>query len=76
MSDLTEAVLGLEEFEALRLSDVEGLDQSNASAQMGISRQTYGRVLSGARHTVAQALVQGMAVRIEGGNYRLEKTVK
>ena len=72
MSKLGEVVVGLDGFEALRLSDLEGLDQSRASAQMGISRQTYGRILSSARHTIAQALVHGMAVRIEGGNNPME----
>ncbi len=68
---LNEVTLTVEGLEALRLSDVEGLDQDKASAQMGISRQTFGRILANARKTVALAIVQGLGLRIEGGNYLL-----
>jgi uncharacterized protein len=64
--DLTLPVEGLE---ALRLSDLEGLDQEQAAAQMKVSRQTYGRILSAARRTVAEALVMAKFLRIEGGSF-------
>jgi predicted DNA-binding protein (UPF0251 family) len=67
LRELEERVLSLDEFEALRLSDREGLPQLAAARRMGISRQTFSRILARARHTVATCLTQGMAVRIEGG---------
>jgi uncharacterized protein len=65
---LDEVVLGLEEYESLRLADYQGIYHEQAGAQMGISRQTFGRLVSGARHKIAEALVTGKAIRIEGGN--------
>jgi len=64
-----EVVLPVEGFEALRLSDFEGLDQERAAGCMDVSRQTYGRILSAARRTVAEALVLGKFLRIEGGSF-------
>ena len=72
LRDLEERVLPLDEFEALRLADVEGLPQLEAARQMKISRQTFSRILARARHTVATCLTQGMAVRIEGGVIHLD----
>lgn len=69
-----EVVLPVEGFEALRLSDFEGLDQELAAGRMEVSRQTYGRILSAARHTVAEALVMGKFLRIEGGNFETPST--
>ncbi len=60
----------VEEFEAVRLSDHEGLDQETAAAGMGVSRHTYGRLLSKARSMIARALVNGEELRIEGGNFQ------
>lgn len=64
--ELQECVLRLEEFEALRLADAEGLHSEAAATVMEVSRHTFGRVLRSARRTVAQALVHGYALRIEG----------
>jgi predicted DNA-binding protein (UPF0251 family) len=58
--------LGADEFEALRLADLEGPQQVDAAPRMGISRQTFGRVLSSARRKVASALVNGLALRVDG----------
>jgi predicted DNA-binding protein (UPF0251 family) len=69
--DLEEVVLPLECLEALRLSDLEKLDQETAAARMNVSRQTFGRVLSEAREMVAEALVVGKMIRIHGGAYTL-----
>jgi predicted DNA-binding protein (UPF0251 family) len=57
----------LDELEALRLVDHEGLHQEAAGGRMGVSRQTLGRILESARRKVAGALVEGRALRIEGG---------
>lgn len=73
MRQLKETALTLEGFEAIRLADHQGLDQTQAAEQMQVSRATFGRILSQARHTVAQALVQGMALSIQGGNYAVNR---
>lgn len=63
--------LPLEGLEAIRLADAEGLDQEQAAAMMGISRPTFSRLISEARRTVAGALANGWAIRIEGGHYEM-----
>lgn len=67
LRDLEEQILPLDQFEALRLADVEGMQQVEAAGQMGVSRQTFSRILAQARHTVASSMTRGMAIRIEGG---------
>lgn len=64
---LDEVVLTLDEFEALRLADLEELYQEAAASRMRISRPTLSRILDSARRKVADALVHGKALRIEGG---------
>lgn len=68
---MDEVVLPVEGLEALRLSDLERLDYESAASQMNVSRQTFGRVLSEARALVAEALVLGKTIRIQGGAYAL-----
>jgi uncharacterized protein len=65
LTDLEESVIRLDELEALRLADVEGLYHEEAALRMKVSRATFGRVLSEARHKVAEAILQGRALRIE-----------
>ena len=72
MMDLTTVELSVDEFEALQLIDAEGFQQEEAAAQMGVSRPTLGRILAGARRTVATALAEGSAIRVEGGDYKFE----
>ena len=67
MRDLKEVVLTLDEIEAMRLADAEGLYQEQVAEQMKVSRPTVGRILASARQKTAEALVQGKAIRIEGG---------
>ena len=69
LSQLEEVRLTVEELEALRLADLEGLYQEAVSERMGVSRQTVQRMLNSARKKVATALTCGNALRIEGGNY-------
>lgn len=64
-------VLKLEELEALRLKDLEGLEQEECAERMQVSRPTFFRILSSAREKVADSLVNGKAIKIEGGNYTL-----
>ena len=66
-----ELMLSVEELEAIRLSDFEGLDQEAAANLMQVSRQTYGRILAAARHIVGEALVTGKAITVAGGNYAM-----
>jgi predicted DNA-binding protein (UPF0251 family) len=70
--DLEEVTLAFEELEALRLAHQEGLYQQDAALRMGVSRATFGRVLDSAHRKVTQALVGGLALRIEGGGLFLE----
>jgi predicted DNA-binding protein (UPF0251 family) len=62
---LEEVVLEADEVEALRLADHQGLYHEDAAREMGISRATFGRILSEARRKVAEAIIQGKALRIE-----------
>jgi predicted DNA-binding protein (UPF0251 family) len=64
-------VLTFEELEALRLVDLDGLEQGEAAALMGVSRRTLWNDLKSARRKVALALTNGWAIRIEGGNYMI-----
>ena len=64
-----EVFLSVEELEAVRLSDFEGLDQEAAANLMEVSRQTYGRILAHARSIISEALVTGKALKIEGGDF-------
>lgn len=70
-SELEEVVLPVEGLEALRLSDLERLDQETAAKRMNVSRQTFGRVLTEARRVISEALVMGKMIRIQGGSYTL-----
>ncbi len=63
-SDLEEITLTLEEFEAVRLADLESHYQEEAAASMNISRQTFGRIINSARSKIAEALVRGKALSI------------
>lgn len=71
MRQLEEIQLSMEEAEAIRLKDLEGLDQEPAAIKMNISRPTFQRVLSAARRKVADALLHGKALRITGGNFEV-----
>jgi predicted DNA-binding protein (UPF0251 family) len=71
---LAEVIVTVDEFEALRLADYEALYQEQAAERMGVSRQTFGRIVEAARKKVAQALVEGLALRIEGGEIEMVET--
>lgn len=71
MRDLERLIISVEEFEALRLVDKEGLMQQEAADQMGVSRPTLSRILGKARKGVAEALTSGWAIEIEGGTFHL-----
>jgi predicted DNA-binding protein (UPF0251 family) len=68
---LQDIQLSIEEAEAIRLKDIEGLVQEKCADRMKISRPTFHRVLYSARKKVADALLNGKAIRIEGGTFQL-----
>lgn len=71
LRNLEEIILTIEEMEAIRLADIEQLDQGTAAARMAISRPTFHRMVNRAHQKVAKALWQGCALRVDGGNFRL-----
>jgi predicted DNA-binding protein (UPF0251 family) len=71
LTDIEEVLMTLDEFEALRLADLEGLYQEQAAARMGVSRPTFSRIVEAAHLKVADSLVHGKALRIEGGPVRI-----
>ncbi len=61
----------IDEYEAVRLIDLEGFTQETCAGQMGIARTTVQRIYNDARTKLAKALVNGLVLKIEGGDYRL-----
>jgi len=73
LSELQEIYLEADEIEALRLADLEGNYQNDAADKMGVSRQTFGNIIKNARQKVADALINGKAIRLNppaGGRHR------
>lgn len=68
MRELEEILLGLDEVESLRLKDLVGLEQEQCAERMGVAQSTFQRILTSARNKVASALIEGKALRVEGGN--------
>jgi len=71
MVDLSEVQITIDEYEALRLSDLMDMPYEEAADSMGVSRATFGRIVRRARKTVADALINGKAIIIQGGSYRI-----
>jgi len=67
--DLEESILTVDEFEAVRLKDLEGLEQEDAAKKMNISQPTFHRLLQSGRKKLADAIVNGKAIKVEGGNF-------
>jgi predicted DNA-binding protein (UPF0251 family) len=70
MVNLEQVQLTVDELEALRLADFLGLSHELAGQQMGVSRATFGRIVEQGRRAVADALIHGKAINVEGGNYK------
>lgn len=64
--------LKIEELEAIRLADYTGLSQGEAAKFMGISQQTFSRVIRKARKSLAEALIKGDIIKVKGGSFKLE----
>lgn len=69
MNALETVTIAFEEVEALRLKDIEDLHQEECASQMGVSRGTFHQILKRGRQKVADTLVNGKALRVEGGNF-------
>ena len=71
LRELEEVILPVDEYEAVRLKDLEGLEQEECAKKMNISQPTFHRLVLSARKKIADAIINGKAIKIEGGNYRL-----
>jgi uncharacterized protein len=71
LRELEEVSLSIEEMEAIRLKDLEDLEQEQCAEKMNVSRTTFVRILDPARKKIAEALIKGKAIRIEGGNFEM-----
>ncbi len=71
LCELQEIILQLDEFQALKHSELDGKDQKGAALAMKVSRQTFGNILASARRKLADAVVNGKALKIEGGPVKL-----
>ncbi|NCA98029.1 MAG: DUF134 domain-containing protein [Clostridia bacterium] len=68
-SGIQDNILLIEELEAIRLKDFEGLEQEACADQMQVSRPTFQRILMNARQKIADSLIHGKGIRIEGGTF-------
>ena len=64
--------LALDEFEAIRLADYVGLDHAESAEQMDISRSTFSRLVEDARQKVAEFLIKGRHLQIDGGEIHFQ----
>lgn len=71
MINLKESSLSFDELEAIRLIDSEGLDQTQSAKRMKISQSTLSRLLKEGRKKLADAIIQGNAIKIQGGNFKM-----
>ncbi len=62
--------LTIDEYEAIRLADYEKLKQEEAAKRMNISRPTFTRLIDSARKKISEAIVNGKAIKIEGGSFK------
>jgi uncharacterized protein len=73
---LRQVILTVDEFEAIRLADHEGMDHLAAAARMGISRPTFSRLIEAAHAKVAVCIIDGRELRIEGGDVDFEHSLQ
>jgi predicted DNA-binding protein (UPF0251 family) len=71
LRELDESILSVDEYEAIRLKDLERLEQEDAAKKMNISQPTFHRLLLSARKKITDAIVNGKAIKIQGGNYTM-----
>ncbi len=75
LDELEEVGLTIDEFEAIRLADLDGLYQEDAAKKMNISRQTFGNIIESAHKKIADAIVHAKALKIEGGVVEVTQVV-
>jgi predicted DNA-binding protein (UPF0251 family) len=68
--------LTIDEYEAVRLADYEGMEHLEASEKMNISRPTFTRLIEKARHKIARTIIDGMELVVEGGNVEFLNTLR
>ena len=66
-----EIIMNVEEYESIRLMDLEGMDQTECAEFMGVARSTFQRIYATARKKIAQSLIEGKLLKIEGGNFKV-----
>ena len=71
LKNLPEVILTMDEIEAMRLAELEDLDQEEAAKKMKISRITFLRILHSAHKKIAESLIYGKAIRMKGGEYTM-----
>ncbi len=71
LAGLNEVVLSVDEYEAVRLVDLEEIGQKKAGKKMKISQPTLSRLLKSARKKISDAIINGKAIKIQGGDYKL-----
>jgi len=71
LTKLEEVIMTVDEFESIRLADIEGMYQDEAAKEMDVSRQTFGNIVKSAHRKIADALVKGKAIKIKGGVYQM-----
>ena len=76
VQQLEEVNLTMDELEAVRLGDLEGIYQEDAASKMNISRQTFGNIIDSAHKKIADALLNGKALMIKGGVYTMGRMRK
>ncbi|MDY0131647.1 MAG: DUF134 domain-containing protein [Desulforegulaceae bacterium] len=76
LRELEEKILTIDETEAVRLADLKGLSHEQSGKKMEVSRQTFGRILASARNKIADAIINGKAINIEGGNFEIHPNFK
>jgi predicted DNA-binding protein (UPF0251 family)/predicted Fe-Mo cluster-binding NifX family protein len=77
VSQLEEVILTIDEFESVRLADLEGLYQEDAAKRMNVSRQTFGNIIETAHKKIADAIINARALKIKGGIVKMvQKQVK
>lgn len=74
MVNLKENVLSFDELEAIRLIDFEKMEQHKAGEKMKISQSTLSRLLRAGRKKLADAIINGYAIKIQGGNFKMMQT--
>lgn len=76
LGELEEIELAKDEIESIRLADLNGLFQEEAAVKMNISRATFGRIILRAHHKIANAIINGKAIKIQDDYPVLLKNIK